>query len=667
MKQYGLIQTVCLAAVALGVAACSQDELLTSTEGVEGAAVTFTATGITMPQVETRATTDGTWEDTQSVGIRISGTTKEYTVTPNAADPTKATLSVAEGSTSFYWTSATETKNVEAWYPYTDGQTTMPNVVVQQNQSVEANYVASDLLSAAQPVTYGDTDLQFIHRTAKITLNLSAAEEGVLDNAKVMLCNLSTANGNPSDIRCLNTSAGGSYTYQALVPPQTFAANTEFFKIILGNGHVHAYYPTAAVEFKEGCQYLFDVEVSDLRLIVTPSGEMPWTSGNSGTGTLKRVNLSDGDYYLESGSLRSYHVGTEAGLRAWAEHVNAGNWWTNCTLMNDINLTPNEDGSSNWPLVGDLTTAAYRYRGTFDGAGHQVDYITMKTGTEYQKNLGFICNVVDGGTVKNLTIGRNSTFVASDCEGTGSVVGGLFEDGRIINCHSYASVTGHRFIGGIVGRIGYVRDDKGNLVAGCSFSGTISYDRGSRYYDKYVGGIVGYTYCSQTTDNGDNILNSVHVVGCYNAGSINVATEESDDGIGGLAGSMTTFYYGRLVYTGCYSTDALSSAGTTGRVGGLIGEVFDTATPTATIGIPSLSACYWSNHSGVGVGHGSSSLAESNIGFVDNNNTDWATATVNMNAAIKEWNATHDNLCPYHYVQTNGENQPPTLVEGAPN
>ena len=653
MKRYRLIQTACLAAMAVGLASCSQEDLA-SLGVAEGAPVTFTATGLAMPQVETRATTDGTWEEGMMVGVKIGSEAKEYAVSPDATDPTKATLAATQGVTPFYWANATETKSVEAWYPYAAGQTAMPTLVVQQDQNIEANYVASDYLSASGTVSYGNSALNFEHRTAKITLNFTETESsGVsMKDAQVVLYNLSTANGNPATIRCLKASEDGN-TYQALIAPQTFEAGNALFHVKLADGQAHSYATDATIDFKAGSQYVFNVDFSDPQMnVIALSETIPWGSGSAGSGSLSVYNLANGDYYLlgQSG-FRHYFVGTE----------------TNCTLMNDINLTPNEDGSSNWPLVGDLTTAAYRYRGTFDGAGHQVDYITMKTGTEYQKNLGFICNVVDGGTVKNLTIGRNSTFVASDCEGTGSVVGGLFEDGRIINCHSYASVTGHRFIGGIVGRIGYVRDDKGNLVAGCSFSGTISYDSGSRYYDKYVGGIVGYTYCSQTTDNGDNILNSVHVVGCYHAGSINVATEESDDGIGGLAGSMTTFYYGRLVYTGCYSTDALSSAGTTGRVGGLIGEVFDTAPPTAPIGIPSLSACYWSNHSGVGVGHGSSSLAESNIGFVDNNNTDWATATVNMNAAIKEWNATHDNLCPYHYVQTNGENQPPTLVEGAPN
>ena len=195
------------------------------------------------------------------------------------------------------------------------------------------------------------------------------------------------------------------------------------------------------------------------------------------------------------------------------------------------------------------------------------------------------------------------------------------------------------------------------MVVGCSFSGTISYDSGSNVYDKYVGGIVGFSFCCQTNDVGYNILNTLHVVGCYHTGSINITSERSNDCIGGIAGILDTYDYGKLVYVGCYSTDALSSAGTIGKVGGLVGINSRGS---------SLSACYWSNYLGEGLGTGTSVLEESNIGLVDNETINWTTATENMNAAIKEWNAAHDNLCPYHYEQTNGTDNPPTLVDGMP-
>ena len=661
MKQYGLIQTVCLAAVALGVAACSQDELLTSNEGAEGIAVTFTATGITMPQVETRATTDGTWEDTQSVGIRISGTTKEYTVTPNAADPTKATLAVAEGSTSFYWTSATETKNVEAWYPYTDGQTTMPNVVVQQNQSVEANYVASDLLSAAQTVTYGDTDLQFTHRTAKITLNISAAEEGVLDNAKVMLCNLSTANGNPSSIRCLNTSAGGSYTYQALVSPQTFTANTEFFRLLFADGMVDNYTPNTDLEFNGGYQYDFNITLVDKKLIVSPPNVIPWLSGNTGSGNIYKYNLSNGDYYLSgqmSGGFRHYFVGTEAGLKAWAEYVNDGNINTNCTLLKDIDLKINSDGSNNWLPIGDRQNP---YTGTFDGAGHKIDNIIFKSNDLYAKAGLFAWS---SGIIKNLTIGENSNFeVTHDYCTMGSIVSNMGEidtHGQIINCHSKATLKSTSLyspIGGIVG-VASTYQNYSHLLIGCSFSGNITGSSSSHN----VGGIVGQAGDNQTVDHGNDLLYSLYMIGCYSTGKINISSDQYSS-LGGIVGLSTCHGYGRVAYLGCYSTAEGLSDSNVGNLGGLIGEKYTQKEGTQHY----LSSCYWSNYTGNSVGLLQGSSADQNTAFVDGENINWATATANMNAAIKEWNNEYDNLCPYHYEQTAGTNQPPTLVEGAPN
>lgn len=649
MKRNRLIQLACLAAVTVSLMACSQDELLTSAEGA-GTAVTFTATGIAMPQVETRATVDGTWDDALSVAIKIGNAVKEYTATPYADEPNKANLVVVEGETPFYWTTATETKTVNAWYPYTAGETTMPALVVQQDQSIEANYLASDLLSATpKTVSYDDTALEFKHRTAKISIHLEAAvgSTATFANSQVLLYNLSTTNGNPANILCYSASDDGS-AHHALVAPQTFAANKEFLRLILADGVVHNYVSDASIEFKAGYQYVFTITVTDTGIKVTVDEAITWDDEVSSENGIQKIETDDYICYDVNGQ-RHYYVKTEAGLKVWAEYVSAGNLSTNCTLMNDINLPPNEDGSSNWPQI------TSRYTGTFDGAGHQVDYVTMKTETGNAHNLGFITQL--SGTVKNLTIGKNSTFVSPDGQATGSVVGALTGGGRIINCHSYASVTGHRYIGGIVGRIGYNIDQAGNLVVGCSFSGTISYNSGSYVYDKYVGGIVGYSYCSQTNDVGYNILNTLHVVGCYHTGSINITSERSNDCIGGIAGILKTYDYGKLVYVGCYSTDALSSAGTNGKVGGLVGINSRGS---------SLSACYWSNYLGEGLGTGTSVLEESNIGLVDNETINWTTATENMNAAIKEWNAAHDNLCPYHYEQINGTDNPPTLVDGMP-
>ena len=277
MKRNRLIQLACLAAVTVSLMACSQDELLTSAEGA-GTAVTFTATGIAMPQVETRATVDGTWDDALSVAIKIGNAVKEYTATPYTDEPNKANLVVVEGETPFYWTTAAETKPVNAWYPYTAGETSMPaEVVVQQDQSIEANYLASDLLSATpKTVSYDDTALEFKHRTAKISIHLEAAvgSTATFANSQVLLYNLSTTNGNPANILCYIASDDGS-AHHALVAPQTFAANKEFLRLILADGAVHNYVSGASIEFKAGYQYVFTITVTDTGIKVKVGEAIP--------------------------------------------------------------------------------------------------------------------------------------------------------------------------------------------------------------------------------------------------------------------------------------------------------------------------------------------------------------------------------------------------------
>lgn len=274
--------------MAVGLASCSQDDLA-SLGVAEGAPVTFTATGLAMPQVETRATTDGTWEEGMMVGVKIGSEAKEYAVSPDATDPTKATLAATQGVTPFYWANATETKSVEAWYPYTAGQTAMPTLVVQQDQSVEANYLASDYLSASGTVSYGNSALNFEHRTAKITLNFTETEGSrfSMKDAEVVLYNLSTTNGNPATIRCLKATGDGT-SYQALIAPQMFAAGNALFYVKFADGSPHSYTPDAAIEFKAGYKYTYNVTITLYGLQVSvDTGSMTWGDGTGGEGAVE--------------------------------------------------------------------------------------------------------------------------------------------------------------------------------------------------------------------------------------------------------------------------------------------------------------------------------------------------------------------------------------------
>lgn len=662
MKRYRLIQTACLAALAVGFASCSQDELLTSAEGA-GTAVTFNASGIAMTQVETRATVDGTWEDGMSVAVKIGSVVKEYAVTPNADDPKRATLAAADGVTPFVWASITEKKDVQAWYPYTAGETTMPALVVQQDQSIEANYLASDLLSVSKQVTYGDNNLQFAHRTAKITLRLEVAQGSTasMENAQVILHNLSTANGNPGLITCFDASAGDTYIHNALIAPQTFAAGKELLKIVLSDGKVFGYVPDKAVNFQAGCQYPLTITLTDTGIKVTVDEAIPW--GDEVNSENSMVISEDGYYVTtDADGRQTYYVSSEAGLNAWAEYTNQGNWSTNLTLMNNITMTKPEDGSSNWTPIGYRSDGKYsdKYAGTIEGNGYTIDNMVVNTSSS-----NFAAMIVTlSGTVQNLTIGSGSYFHAKywSASVTTNVNGG-----KVINCHSAATVNltlttaaswGDGSIGGIVANN---RGDDGNsYVIGCSFSGQLTADAGSIKESIFVGGVVGSSW---TTDNG----NQVQVVGCVNTGGMifRNAGSTTTSRVGGVVGSSYKNGNDLTNVSGCVMAGIVSFEGVTKRAAQYsafdagIGEIYNAATATYVYWTPgSIAADYKNPYHPSGT---YSTLQE-----VDGNTINWATATANVNTAIEEWNASNGNLCPNHFEQQDGANQPPTLVDGMP-
>lgn len=671
MKRYRLIKTACLAAMAVGLASCSQDDLA-SLGVAEGAPVTFTATGLAMPQVETRATTDGTWEEGMTVGVMISSEVKEYAVTPNADDPKTATLAAAAGVEPFVWANATETKSVEAWYPYTAGQTAMPTLVVQQDQNIEANYLASDLLGTSQEVSYGDTDLQFAHRTAKITLNFTetAGSRFSMKDAEVVLYNLSTTNGNPATIRCFKATEDGT-SYQALIAPQTFAAGNALFYVKFADDSPHSYSPDVAIDFKAGYEYVFDVKVSDWQLIVTPPSVIAWGNGNVGfVDAFEGEGLGAGDYITFSGGVRNYFVKTEAGLRAWANYTNKGYWDTNLTLLGDITL----DRRVDWVPIGQaMGKTSDAYTGTIEGNGHTIDYMRMGLGNNKAAMV-----ITLSGTIRNLNIGGGSEFIADFSAGSFAVNN---NGGKIINCHSAAYLCidireqdaladwiDDVAVGGIVANNG--GDNGDSYVIGCSFSrdADCQIHNIEKEVTVYNGGIVGR---NQTSGTGT----AAHVVGCVRTTGGGmfiyiVNTEKYILRMGGVVGSNNKIGSDVTNVTACASSGDFGSLNLTLRdaeytaIDGGIGYLANNSTATHIYWIP-----YVDRRSGKPVSSPYRSPGSSypTLMEVDGADVSWGTATENMNTAIKEWNATNGNLCPYHYEQTNGADQPPTLVEGAPN
>ena len=428
-----------LAALALSLAACTQDEAGFLPEGAEGTPIVFTATGLNPAATAiaaTRAPADGNWTGVQSVAVLMDGTVKAYNVTPSTADPTSATLTSTDP---YYWTNHNNI-TVTAWWPYTAGETTPPAVKVKANQSAQKDFETSDLIVAdGQTVTYGSPTLRFTHRTARVTIVLTDYTEGL---ASVRLTGLSTEGDNPDIIVPYDK---GSNTYTAIVAPQSVAAGTAFITCTFTNGKTFVYKMKNATDWQAGGEYTYTVSLAAAK---------------------------DLGYTIESNG--SYTVTSADGLMNIAELVNGGKSDINITLDTDIDLT-----GKDWTPIG--TDYDNSYKGTFDGGGHTITGLTFTTNDEYAGLFGWLNRA---GTVKNVVMeGVQITSHQIYGGSIGGVVGSGW--GTIENCSVSGSVSGTVYVGGVVGV------QIGGSITGCSSSATV---KGT----VDVGGVAGQTNSSAT-------------------------------------------------------------------------------------------------------------------------------------------------------------------------
>ena len=222
-----------------------------------------------------------------------------------------------------------------------------------------------------------------------------------------------------------------------------------------------------------------------------------------------------------------YQIDSKKDLEWFADYVSNGHSDANAALTDDIDFD-----NSEW-------TSIKSYSGTFDGNGHKINNIYIKS--DYYGPLesdedacGFFANTLSSATIKNLGINGK---VESGC-GTGGIVG--INRGTIENCYMQGSVNvNSSFTGGITG------ENYGTLK-NCHNESKVS-------ALSIVGGLIGYNH------------NNTTITDCYNTGAVN-ATFTNAGSVGGLIGSSN----GTTVVTGCYNTGSLTADA---NVGGLIGTL----------------------------------------------------------------------------------------------
>ena len=215
-------------------------------------------------------------------------------------------------------------------------------------------------------------------------------------------------------------------------------------------------------------------------------------------------------------------------------------------LADDLDLT----GFAFHPIGGNIgyrLFPTHSFRGAFDGNGHTISHLTIRSGAFY---MGLFGGLGRGAQVKNLGV------VDVNITGSALFVGGLVGENRygtVTRCYSTGVVGGNRYVGGLVG------SNAQGTVTECYSTGAVS--AGAAWGKDYVGGLVG--------ENGGN------VTGCHSAGTV---TGRSS--VGGLVGSNA-----KGSVSQCYNTAVVT--GSEDYVGGLVGENSSTVTQCYSTGMVS--------------------------------------------------------------------------------
>ena len=576
-------------ALLFALAACTQDELADDSRLSEGEyPVVIHATGLSVeatPQAasSTRAAVDGDWQGVTSVALKMGDAVKEYTVTPNSADNTKATLS--RKNDPYYWTSR-DPITVSAWWPFNNADITqMPAVKVAEDQSKLADFQSSDFIAAEnRKVEFNNPTLGFTHRTARVTIELKPGTGFTsVAGATVSLVSLSADNGNPTAIKTYNASGN---TYEALTAPQTVAAGKPFVKVELGSGTFY-FRPQNNVVLEAGSRYKYTVKVNTTGLTLEGCNIGSWVDGGGESGAAEDLG------YIYDSNTNTYTVYNADGLMNIAKLVNGGKTDINITLDTDIDLT-----GKDWTPIG--TDYDNSYKGTFDGGGHTITGLTFTTNDEYAGLFGYLNRA---GTVKNVVmegvqITSNQIYGGS----IGGVAGSSY--GTIENCSVSGSISGTVYVGGVVGV------QIGGSITGCSSSATV---KGT----VDVGGVTGQTNSSAT------------LTACYATGNVTIEINPAKNIAGGSLVGMNAGSRGLLA---CYATGNVTSTGSsTGQVhiGGFLGNNYTTVT-----------ACYWKNNHEQGIGYNKEGIAPEAT-KVDGTSVTWKKAVDAMNRALQnagsEW------------------------------
>ena len=225
----------------------------------------------------TRATVDNVWNGGEQVQVSIdNGAAVTFTAHPNN------TLTPVIPR---YWQNASQSISARAWHP---GAWTFP---IDQRAGLQpADFIFASTVTGITAANYTSKPLIFQHRTAKVTVNLTAGMDiSSVNGATVAFYGYTSGVPNTTDVGngVIAGSGNGwitpqntnSNTYTALLIPRDMTG-TSFVRITLG-GNDYFFTPTAGqAVLQQGMAYTFNITVSMTRIDVEVEDGIKWTEGD---------------------------------------------------------------------------------------------------------------------------------------------------------------------------------------------------------------------------------------------------------------------------------------------------------------------------------------------------------------------------------------------------
>jgi hypothetical protein len=250
----------------------------------------------------------------------------------------------------------------------------------------------------------------------------------------------------------------------------------------------------------------------------------------------------------------AYEIATAAELADFAATVNAGNTFLGkyVKLTNDIDLASvchSASGSTpelNWTPIGDYSTAAAYFGGTFDGNYKTISnlYIGTTATGNYQGLFGWLYAKEQLPTLKNLIVQGEIETSATQAAGVVARVPGnpgttatIENVGNEVNVTTKFADTVGGYAGGVVGYAGNKVD-----IKSCYNTGNISAYR-------FANGI-GYLPSGNTSIN--------NVMSCYNVGTITQLFGYGDN-LGKCYSGIVSSAFAKPNVTNCFNYGVINA------------------------------------------------------------------------------------------------------------